>query len=118
MSIPKFRLEYGLTMNGVLQALGMEEAFCETGASPDFSAMFAAAPGEVCITDVEHKAFVDVNEEGTEAAVATSVGIGVVSVPPAFIADRPFVFAIRERFSGTILFMGKILDPTVETVGG
>jgi serpin B len=54
---------------------------------------------------------VDVNEEGTEAAAATSVGVGTVSSPPSFEADSPFLFAIRERFSGTILFIGQVLDP-------
>ncbi len=64
-----------------------------------------------CISNVKHKTFVDVNEEGTEAAAATSVEIGVTSAPQAIIVDRPFVFVIRERFSGTILFIGKAVDP-------
>jgi serpin B len=52
---------------------------------------------------------VDVNEEGTEAAAVTNVGIGVTSLAPELRVDRPFIFAIRERFSGTILFIGKIV---------
>jgi serpin B len=67
--------------------------------------------GGVCLTEVKHKTFVDVNEEGTEAAAATSVGAGVVSAPPSVEVDRPFVFAIREALSGTILFLGVIGDP-------
>src|SRR5437867_2846915 len=67
--------------------------------------------GALCITDVMHKAFVDVNEEGTEAAAATAVGIGVTSVPASIVVDRPFVFAIRERLSGTILFLGRVMNP-------
>jgi serpin B len=56
---------------------------------------------------------VDVNEEGTEAAAVTSVEIGLTSVGPGpIVVDRPFLFAIRENYSGTILFMGKIMDPT------
>jgi len=58
---------------------------------------------------VKHQTFVQVNEEGTEAAAVTTVGVGVTSAPPSFTADRPFVVVIRERLSGTILFMGKIL---------
>jgi serpin B len=63
---------------------------------------------------VDHKAFVDVNEEGTEAAAVTVVAIGESASlgPPTLIIDRPFVFVVRERFSGTILFMGKMMDPT------
>jgi serpin B len=64
------------------------------------------------VSEVKHKTFVDVHEEGTEAAAVTSVGIVRVCACgptlPVFRADRPFVFAIRERNSGTILFMGKI----------
>ena len=59
-----------------------------------------------------HKTYVDVNEEGTEAAAVTAVEMGRTSAPPTTVVDRPFLFAIRERFSGTILFMGKIVDPT------
>ena len=51
------------------------------------------------------------NEEGTEAAAATAVGIGPTSLPPSITIDRPFVFVIRERFSGTILFMGRVMNP-------
>ena len=60
---------------------------------------------------MKHKAFVKVDEEGTEAAAVTSVGM-TDSAPPMFQVDRPFVFMIREKLSGTILFMGKVMDPT------
>ncbi len=70
------------------------------------------APG-IWIDKVKHKTFVEVNEEGTEAAAATSV-VMVESAPPQIVIDRPFLFAFRERFSGTILFMGLIMDPTLE----
>lgn len=112
VSLPKFTLEYALRLNDVLKALGMAEAFDPCRA--DFSNMFAVRPGEhFWIDDVRHKTFVDVNEEGTEAAAATSVGIGVDSAPPRIDVDRPFLFAIRERFSGAILFLGKIMNPRV-----
>ena len=108
VSIPKFTLEYELTMNDVLKSLGMSIAFSPDSA--DFTNLYA--PGNVYISKVKHKTFVDVNEEGTEAAAVTSVEMGLTSVgPQPIVVDRPFVFAIRERYSGTILFVGKILDP-------
>jgi len=107
--MPKFTLTYGLTMNDVLRALGMPSAFCDA-AHPDFTRLNPS--GALCISDVRHKTFVDVNEEGTEAAAATSVEIGVTSLPASVQVDRPFVFAIRERLSGTILFLGRVMNPT------
>ncbi|UCG87709.1 MAG: serpin family protein [Gemmatimonadota bacterium] len=107
VSIPKFTLEYEIKLNDALTALGMGIAFSDTA---DFTRMYA--PGEIFISEVKHKTFVDVNEEGTEAAAATSVGMAPTSMPLSFIVDRPFVFVIRERLSGTILFMGKVVDPT------
>jgi serpin B len=105
--LPKFELEYELVMNDVLKALGMEEAF--SPGSADFSNMYPG--GGVWIDEVRHKTFVKVDEEGTEAAAVTSVSM-ISSAPPAFVADHPFLFMIRERYSGTILFMGKIMNPT------
>ena len=112
VSLPKFTLEYALRLNDVLKALGMAEAFNPCLA--DFGNMFAGAkPGDFYIDDVRHKTFVDVNEEGTEAAGATSVGIGLTSAPARIEVDRPFIFAIRERLAGSILFLGRIMNPTV-----
>jgi serpin B len=108
VSVPKFTVTYQLTMNDALSALGMKSAFC--GPWPtDFTRLDPS--GRVCITEVKHKAFVDVNEEGTEAAAATSVGIGVTSVGPSLVVNHPFLFVIRERLSGTILFMGRVMNP-------
>ncbi len=106
--LPKFTLTYGLTLNDVLKALGMPSAFCDSP-HPDFTRMNPS--GALCITEVKHKATVDVNEEGTEAAAATSVGVGVTSLPPSIVVDHPFLFFIRERLSGTILFMGRVMNP-------
>jgi len=74
------------------------------------------ADGELFISEVKHKAVVDVNEEGTEAAAVTSVEIKVTSVEAlrdrfSFVADRPFFFVIRDDATGTILFMGTLYDP-------
>jgi serine protease inhibitor len=101
--MPKFALEYEIKLNDVLEALGMGIAF-NPGA--DFSKI---APG-IWIGEVKHKSFVEVNEEGTEAAAATSVAM-IDSAPPSFWVNRPFLFAIREQFSGTILFIGLVMEP-------
>ena len=106
VGLPKFTLEYEIELKDVLSALGMEVAF---GAGANFSKI--RPRNDLYISEVKHKTFVDVNEEGTEAAAATSVGFGIISVPGPFLVDRPFVFVIRERFSGAIIFAGKILDP-------
>lgn len=104
VQLPKFTLEYERELTTDLIALGMEVPFSESGAN--FSGM---TPNQVFISFVKHKTFVDVNEEGTEAAAVTATGVQPTSLPPCLCVDRPFVFAIRERFSGTILFMGKIV---------
>jgi hypothetical protein len=71
----------------------------------------SSGSSRACISEVKHKTFVAVDEAGTEAAAVTSVGVGVTSVPLEFRVDRPFLFAIRERLSGTILFVGRIMNP-------
>jgi serine protease inhibitor len=111
VSLPRFRLEYEQSLNDVLEAMGMRRAFIPGGA--DFTRMSSRGE-DLYVSEVLHKTFVEVNEEGTEAAAATKVTISVVSMPPGIRVDRPFVFAIRERFSGTILFQGKIVDPRAE----
>ena len=62
---------------------------------------------------MKHKTFIRVDEEGTEAAAVTSVGVGITSMPPQMIINRPFVFIIHERESGANLFMGKVKNPTL-----
>lgn len=110
--LPRFKVEQSFTLNQPLQALGMKSAF----AGADFSGMHTG-PEQLDISAVIHKAFVDVNEEGTEAAAATGVIVGVTSVAPAppqpkyFRADRPFLFLIRDQKTGSILFMGRLVDP-------
>ena len=110
--IPKFKLEYGTkVLNDVLTSLGMGVAFDEDNA--DFSRMadLDAVGGNLYITKVAHKTFIEVNEEGTEAAAVTSVGVGIKSLPPRFIVDRPFFFAICDNETGTVLFMGTVVEP-------
>jgi serpin B len=111
--LPKFKLEYEKSLNDVLKALGMESAF--DPAVADFSRMHRDAIAmQLHISRVRQKAYVEVDEKGTKAAAVTSVEVGVTSAPPMFAADRPFLFAIRERLSGTILFLGIVHDPTAD----
>jgi serpin B len=124
VSLPKFEFTYGTTsLKNALMALGMTDAFDDGKA--DFSAIYrstdavvsdrALLPG-LYVSDVAHKAFISVDEEGTEAAAATAVVFGITSVNPdeaVFIVDRPFIFVIRDKATGTIVFMGRILNPTV-----
>ena len=110
--MPKYTVGYELRMNDVLAALGMGVAFVPCPGSPDCADFTRMRPErDLFISEVMHKAWVDVNEEGTEAAAATSVGIGTTAEPSPILVDRPFLFAIRERFSGTILFLGRIMNP-------
>ena len=109
--LPKFRITSRLRVSAALKALGMTEAFSENA---DFSGM--AADAQLHISDVMHKAFVDVNEAGTEAAAATGVVIGVTSIQepqpiPEFRADHPFMFLILDKQSGAWLFVGRIMNP-------
>jgi len=113
--IPRFTLEYEKSLVDVLQALGMRRAFSPALAKFDGIYDREKIGGEnLYISNVMHKTFVDVNEEGTEAAAATSVEFGVTSAPPAFRADSPFLMAIRESSSDTILFIGKVYKPMSE----
>lgn len=109
-TMPKFRLESTVDLAQPLRTMGMPDAFT-TGA--DFSGMTGGR--DLFISGVVHKAFVEVDEEGTEAAAATGIGVSLTSMPteppPEFKADRPFVFLIRDRTSGTILFIGRLAEP-------
>lgn len=107
VELPRFELEYAAWLNDALKAMGMEIAFVPELA--DFSRMTPAP--DAYISRVRHKTFLKVDEEGTEAAGATSVGVGITSAPAGLTVDRPFLLAIRERHSGAILFLGAIADP-------
>jgi serine protease inhibitor len=108
IGLPRFKMDYDITLNNALTALGMGEAFSDKA---DFSAMGK----NFKISEVKHKTFVEVNEEGTEAAAATSVGIVTLSAPVnepfRMIVDRPFFCAIRDNRTGSLLFMGSIVEP-------
>ncbi|WP_253406375.1 serpin family protein [Pontibacter sp. HSC-36F09] len=105
--MPKFKLEYSKELKDMLSQLGMGVAF---NGGANFSRMVEGG-ANLAISEVKHKTFVEVNEEGTEAAAATSTGIMLTSLPPSVRIDRPFVFMIREKSSGAILFIGKLMQP-------
>jgi serpin B len=108
--MPRFKLEYKINLNETLKSLGMGIAFEPFGAN--FKKLYDGI-NNAYISNVEHKTFVDVNEEGTEAAAVTSVEIGVTSIQDNIIKlDRPFMFVIREKNSNCILFIGKLEDPS------
>lgn len=116
IAVPKFKLEYEKSLNDTLEALGMGIAF-DPGKA-DFANMVAAESvgGEnVYISEVLQKTYLDVNEKGTEAAAVTSVEVGVTSAPVTdrfeMVVDHPFLMAIRDSETGTILFMGLIANP-------
>jgi serine protease inhibitor len=113
VALPRFRIEYESSLNDALKALGMRKAFDPYQA--DFGSMITGSQ-RAYVSQVKHKAFVEVNEEGTEAAAATSGEIRVVSMPLPektfqMIVDRPFFFAIRDSSTGAVLFMGSVSDP-------
>jgi len=115
LEFPRFSLEYELTLNDALTALGMGIAFSPGQA--DFTKMLTA--DRLWIDEVKHKTFVEVNEEGTEAAAVTSVSMTLsAGSEPHLITmrcDRPFLFFIREHSSQTILFVGKIVEPALSS---
>ena len=108
LHLPRFKLAWERGLIPDLESLGMRAAFVDGGA--DFTRL-SPAGRQLFISVVKQKTYVDVNEEGTEAAAVTNVGISLTSMPVRvpFRVDRPFIVVLRERLSGTILFMGKIV---------
>ncbi len=113
--LPRFKMDHQIELSDTLSSMGMADAFDEDKA--DFSGIDGRAPW-LYISAVLHKAFVDVNEEGTEAAAATAVVMkkrGIRRTPlPIFRADHPFIFLIRENSTQSILFLGRVTNPVME----
>lgn len=108
--LPRFRMETKYHLVDVLSNMGMSSPFEWPGA--DFSGMDGTE--DLSISQVIHQAYVDVDEEGTEAAGATGIGLGVTAVAPKYVtfrADHPFIFLIQDNASGNILFIGRVVDP-------
>jgi len=109
LTMPKFEFESEFGLKATLMGMGMEEPFRD---SADFSGM--STQSDLHIDDVVHKAFVSVDEAGTEAAAASAVIVGTTSMPPEPVTvtlDRPFIFLIRDIKTGTILFIGRVMNP-------
>lgn len=112
LGMPKFKIESSFGLANPLDLMGMKDAFVPGKA--DFSGMDGTR--DLYISSVQHKAFIEVDETGTEAAAATAVVVGVESMPmdePIKLnIDRPFIFLIVDNDSGSVLFMGRVLDPS------
>lgn len=115
IALPRFKIEYSVELAQTLQNLGMKLPFTRQA---NFSKLAQVPPGWwIQISSVKHKTFVEVNEEGTEAAAVTAIGMQAGSAPPppeapfTMVVDRPFFAAIRDNSSGLLLFVGAIVDP-------
>jgi serpin B len=110
--LPKFTEQSGFELKAPLAEMGMTDAF---GSRADFSGMDGSR--QLFISGIFHKAWVEVNEAGTEAAAATATTVRAMSIarplapPPVFRADHPFIFLIRDTRSGSILFLGRLAEP-------
>jgi serpin B len=109
VSMPRFKLEDRFYLERTLAAMGMPLAF--TPGKADFSGI-CGRPGGIWIDKVIHQTFIEVDERGTEAAAATAVTLKRGGGPPIIRADRPFLFLIRDRQTGAILFLGRVADPS------
>jgi serpin B len=111
VALPKFKFSSEAGLADALKAMGMKSAFDGQKGKADFSGM---SDGPLYISAVQHKTYVDVDEQGTEAAAATAVVIPTAEDEPVkdFVADHPFIFLIRDNDSGSLLFMGRVADPT------
>jgi serpin B len=108
VSLPKFTFTFGtVSLTDAFKALGMTDAFQPELA--DFSGIDGTR--DLCVDDIYHKAFINVDEKGTEAAAATAVVLIYKSARPVFIVNRPFIFVIRDKETGTVLFIGRVLNP-------
>lgn len=107
--MPKFKFSYEKLLNDQLQSMGMLDAF-----NPDLANLSGISDASIFVSFVKQNTFVEVDEEGTEAAAVTTIGIELTSMPPqpqVFTIDKPFVFAIRERTTNTLLFIGQVVNP-------
>jgi serpin B len=106
LQLPKFQVEMDLPLPEAMSALGMTDVFTERA---DLSGI--STHEHLLITSAQHKAFVAVDEKGTEAAAATGIGVGTVSLPPTFAVNRPFLFLIEDVETKSVLFLGRLMKP-------
>lgn len=107
VTMPRFEIRTRVTMNEILQTLGMQDAFTTNA---DFSGINGRR--NLYLSLVQHEAFVRVDEAGTEAAAATAAGVDLVSLPQRVVLDRPFLFLIRDVETRSILFLGRVMKPS------
>lgn len=106
LTLPKFKARSAFDLIALLKQMGIEQAF---GDRADFSRL---ADAHLKVGQALHEAYVEVDERGTRAAAATAVTVFTRSAQPRFVVDQPFVFMIRDKLTNSILFMGRIMDPT------
>jgi len=106
VQLPKFKFDYEKMLNDQLIEMGMVDAF-----SPQSADLSGISDADIFVSFVKQNTFVEVNEEGTEAAAVTTIGIDLTSAGPSFVVDKPFIFAIRERTTNTLLFIGGVTNP-------
>jgi len=107
--MPKFKFSYEKFLNDQLKSMGMIDAFI-----PDVANLSGISDASIYVNFVKQNTFVEVDEKGTEAAAVTTIGVYATSFPPQpreFVIDKPFVFAIRERTTNTLLFIGQVANP-------
>jgi serpin B len=107
--MPKYKFSYEKYLNDQLQSMGMLDAF-----DPDLANLSGISDASIYVDFVKQNTFVEVDEKGTEAAAVTTIGIREVSFPAPpldFVIDKPFVFAIRERTTNALLFIGQVVNP-------
>ena len=110
VSLPKFKFSYEKSLKDQLISFGMSDAF-----DPELSDLSGISDIDLYVDFVKQNTFIEVNEEGTEAAAVTTIGLNTTSVGDSkeFVVNKPFVFAIRERTTNTLLFIGKVVDPSL-----
>ena len=107
--MPKYKFSYEKYLNDQLKSMGMLDAF-----DPGLADLSGISDASIFVSFVKQNTFVEVDEKGTEAAAVTTIGVEVTSYPPQpreFVIDKPFIFAIRERTTNTLLFIGQVVNP-------
>jgi len=110
LKLPRFKIECDIPLKKPVKNVGMQQIF-----DPLFANFANISDVDLFVSEIKQKTFVEVNEEGTEAAAVTVITVGVTSVgpstPPQFFANRPFLYLIKEKSTGTILFIGRMDEP-------
>ena len=106
LGLPRFKIECEIPLNKPVQNVGMQQIFI-----PVIANLSNISDVELYVSGIKQKTFIEVNEEGTEAAAVTVISIDATSMPPSFFADRPFLYLIKEKSTGAILFIGRMDEP-------